>query len=298
MTAGAALRGIGSRLAELSPLDLSLWLTLTLVLVRPGPADPWYLVGSTTLIAIIVLLVPELLRRRETWFLLAGLYFLSNNVIRYELCDNHKFLTSYWCLAIGLSLSMRDRAGALAVNGRVIVGFVFALATLQKLFSASYLSGEMFEQLLVLDDRFFSLSYLLGDGFTVEHSLRNTAQLENALRNSLPSVDLEGGDAVRGAALFLTWWTVTIEAALAILFLLPPRLRIASYRDHVLLAFVISTYPPTNVIQFGWLILAMGVAATEESQRRRRLIYIGAFLFIFIFSTGQIRQMLFDAARF
>ena len=126
------LQGFRQQVEELDPFDLSLWLTLMLVLVKPGPPWPWPLVILSTTLGVAGVLAGELRRHPAFWFVMAAVFFSVNNVAYWESSDNHKFLTSYWCLAIACSLCLTDRQAALATSGRILVGLVFLWATVWK----------------------------------------------------------------------------------------------------------------------------------------------------------------------
>lgn len=288
-----AARTLNQKLDRIEPIDLAILLTLALILVRPGPGDPWYLAISTTILGIAGLLWRDFARQAWFWFVLGAIFFGVNNVERWAVSDNHKFLTSYWCLAVAICLCVRDREEALATTGRLLIGLVFLFATIWKITSNDYLTGETFHFLLISDVRFFPLAYLFCD-FPPELCYANQQALEASLGSLSPTIPLQGTDAMPGFATFLTWFTVAIEGIIAVLFLIPPQQPLAKWRDAVLLSFVVVTYPPTNVIHFGWVLIAMAVAQCPKEHRGTRLAYVVSFLFIFCFSTGLFRQNLYD----
>ena len=288
----SAARRLSEKLYRIEPLDLALLLTLVLILVRPGPGDPWYLAISTTILAIAGLLWRDFARQAWFWFLMGAIFFGVNNVERWAVSDNHKFLTSYWCLAVASCLYVRDPEEALATSGRLLIGLVFLFATIWKATSDDYLLGDTFHFLLISDVRFFPLAYLFCD-FSPELCYANQRALE-AGGSLAPTIPLQGTDAMPGFATFLTWFTIAIEGIIAVLFLIPTRQPLARWRDAVLLSFIVVTYPPTNVIHFGWILIVMAVAQCPKEQRRTRFAYVASFLFLFCFSTGLFRQNLYD----
>jgi hypothetical protein len=71
--------------------------------------------------------------------------------------DNHKYLLAYWLWVMTLATAVRDEElGELVLvrHARFFLIFVFLVAALQKLFSPTYMSGEVFELKLLLDERF------------------------------------------------------------------------------------------------------------------------------------------------
>lgn len=293
------LRQTAEHFANFDPIDLVLLLTVVILLVRPGPMEPWYVLAPTSIIAILIVLDRSLLRQPTAWFLLAGISFVGNNFMNWEFSDNHKFLTTYWLLAIAASLSLPDPRRWLASNGRTLIGLVFLFATVWKLTSDAYLDHSMFRLLLISDPRFFGLSHYLGGLEPAQFAQNGTVLTEYVYQakqlfvpNRIPLVESAG---IGAFAAFLTWWTILIEGLIAVLFLIPKENTFTRWRHAVLIAFAVTTYPPTNVIHFGWLIMVMGLAACPIESKRTRLAYVVSFLFIFIFSTGQIREWLYQS---
>jgi hypothetical protein len=71
----------------------------------------------------------------------------------WPLSDNHAYLLSYWCLALGLAFQFKDQ-NLLIKNARYLVGLVFLLAALQKWTSPDYVNGVFFLSIFLLDERF------------------------------------------------------------------------------------------------------------------------------------------------
>ena len=139
------LSGIGS-------VDLALRLTLLDLLLRP--IGVWQIRSVLLVLAGAGLLVPGWLRRPTLWFALAG-FTAVRSISDWPLADNHAYLISYWCLAIGLSLIVRDTDGCLAFNGRLLIGLVFAFAVLWKLaLSPDFLDGTFLRVTMLQDPRF------------------------------------------------------------------------------------------------------------------------------------------------
>lgn len=82
-------------------------------------------------------------------------------------------------------------------------------------------------------------------------------------------------------ALVLTWWTILIEAVVAVLFLWPEDRGPSRWRDPALLVFILTTYPVAPVIGFAWVLAAMG---TAQSTRRGfpywPAIYVAAYVLV------------------
>ena len=264
-----------------SGIDLALRLTLLDLLLRP--------VGDSTLRPVILalagagLLLPGVLRRPGLWWLLSLCTGLRV-VLDYPLADNHAYLLAYWCLAISLSLSVEDTRGFLALNGRWLVGLVFAFATLWKLaLSPDYLDGTFFRVTLLADARFEDLSRLVG-GLSPEAIASHREALARhadggPLAAAGPPITARFALLARG----LTIWTLAIEGVLALTFLWPRATGPARLRDACLLLFCATTYAVATVDGFGWLLIAMGVAQCPPEKRRTRALYLAAFALILFY---------------
>jgi len=207
--------------------------------------------------------------------LLTGLRVIRD----WQLADNHAYLLCYWCLAVSLALVSRDTRAYLALNGRLLIGFAFAFATLWKLvLSPDYLDGRFFRVMMLTDSRFTEFVQLAG-GLTpdVLVSLREflTQHVDGQLFTTL--------DVPREPTRFLwlaygmTWWTVMLEGAIAVAFLWFVNRGISKVRDALLLIFCVATYAIATVEGFGWLLIAMGVAQCEATRHTTRLFYLVVF---------------------
>ena len=280
-----AARNLLRRVAELGAVDLALRLTLLDLLLRP--------VGDRTirpavmLLAGAGLLVPGWLRRPGLWWLLA-LLSAVRVILDWPLPDNHAYLLCYWCLAIALSLLVEDSAGSLASNSRMLIGLVFAFATLWKLvLSPDYLDGTFFRVTLLTDPRFEDFTRWFG-AVTPELLESHRTLLEQHVDGAMPgSID---GPVVPQRFLWLarfaTVWTLVIEAAVAIAFLWPGTSRLCNARHALLILFCATTYAVAPVEGFGWLLIAMGVAQCEPERRTTRTLYLAAFALILLYRTG------------
>jgi len=259
------------RAGWLDPVELPLRMTLAALLLRPVGSGPLR-AGFLTL-AVLGLVVPGLLRRSTLWALLTAL--AAFRVIEdWPLPDNHAYLLGYWCLAITLALRTGEPQAMLALNGRLLIGLVFAFAALWKLvLSPDFWSGDFMRFTWIVDERFEGVARLFGG--------MDPAMLDNA-RAFLAGA--AGGDSVltlSGRFLRATWlstlWTALIEPMVALAFLLPlARVRPAwvGVRDASLLVFCATVYAVAPVPGFAWLLLAMGAAQVPGDRRRMHFGYL------------------------
>ena len=261
------------------PAALILRLTLVDLLLRPG--GTWVVRPATLAIAALGLLAPAVLRAPIAWLALAGLTGWRV-VADWPLSDNHAYLLSYWCLAVAIALWLPEGAGALRRSARWLMAMAFIFTVLWKGFLApDYLDGRFFRVTLMVDERFASASQLFG-GLTREELMANREALRPAPGGAelLEPLDLIEPPAFRRFASFATWWTLGIEAAIALLFLLPLRGRGVAMRHTVLLLFCATTYAFAPVAGFGWLLLVMGLSQCEERDRKWRFLYAAVFFFV------------------
>jgi hypothetical protein len=274
-----ARQRIKRALAELDPFAASLALTLLVFLLRPigvGWVRP-----ALLLLAVAGLLVPALRRSSALWLTLAGLTGWRV-VADWPLADNHSYLLCYWCLAIGLGLLARDPADLLALSARRLLALAFGLAVVRKLLSPDYLDGTFFRVTLLVDPRFEDVARLAG-GLTPELLDQSREALWQHLdglpaKLAVPAL----GARFDGLALFLTLWTIALEALIAIAFLWPGR-ALAGLRDGALLLFCTTTYAVMSTIaDFGWLLVAMGLSQCDAQRTRTRLAYLAVFALILL----------------
>jgi hypothetical protein len=255
----------------LDPVDLPLRLTLVALLLRPiggGLLRPGFLA-----LAVLGLLIPGLLRQWTLWGLLTALA-VFRVLEDWPLPDNHAYLLGYWCLAITLALRTREPQAVLALNGRLLVGLVFAFASLWKLvLSPDFWSGDFMRFTWIVDERFEGVARLFGG--------MDLATLDDARAFVAGAAGGDGALALPDRFLRATWfatlWTALIEPVVALVFLLPLA-RVcpawAGVRDVSLLVFCASVYAVAPVPGFAWLLLAMGVAQVSKERERAHFAYL------------------------
>ena len=173
-------------LREIAPVDLALRLTLLDLLLRP--IGEWQIRPAILALAGAGLLIPGWLRRPPLWFALAGLTALRF-WIDWPLADNHAYLISYWCLAVGISLVVRDTEACLALNGRLLIGLAFAFAVLWKgVLSPDFMNGTFLRVTMLQDPRFEDWT-LLSTGLSADQLEIQHAALDRHLDSRL----LRGG---------------------------------------------------------------------------------------------------------
>jgi hypothetical protein len=250
----------------LDPGPLALRLTLLALLLQPvglGWVRP-VLLG----LAAAGLAIPRLLGEPLLWLAIAALA-AARVLLSWPLGDNHAYLLVYWCLAVALAQWTSEPRRAAAVAARWLIGLAFAFAVAWKALSPDYLDGRFFRVTLLMDGRFEPIARWAG-GFDDEE----LSERRDFLGEHIDGVPAPGAAAppeparLRTLAVAATAATFAIELVVALAFLCPARLRLARWRDSLLLAFCATTYAIAPVEGFGWLLLAMGLAQSEPGRAR------------------------------
>lgn len=259
-------------------VDLSLRLTLLTVLLYAG--SHWYMKYPLTVMCAAAIVNGRLLRKRWFW-VTVSLVLVAGNARNWYTIDNHKYLMTYWTIAIAASLNVAGERDLLRRSAALLLGLTFLLAVIHKLVSDDYVNGAFFHYTLLTDGRFRVISAFLGIG---EEAWRQNHRLVRELMDPLvaapQSVRLQTNAAVRSVALGLSWWGLGIEAVVGAAYLVRNRWFKCS-RDWLLWVFVVTTYAVAPVVGFGWLLLAMGVAACERSGLR--IVHACVFLVLALY---------------
>jgi hypothetical protein len=245
------------------------------LLIIDGREDP-----RTIVAACVVVLVgfyqPRISNSPALW-LGIGIPLLALQLWRWEGLDDHIVLTSYWFCALGLALLSDDPARAVRTSARLLIGLTFACAAAWKISSSEYVSGSMFYDLLLTDRRFQPVAHLFGG--IRDADLRGNVALVAALRDA-GTTDLArhltGTSRAHALAIAMTWWTLAIEAVLAIAWLAGDRIARSGARLALLIVFCLVTYMTVPVTAFAAVLLTMALATTVAGDTWR-LWLIAAF---------------------
>lgn len=291
---------------------------MTLVLLLFHANETWYLRVSITVLALIGLLFRSVLHKASYWwilsFILAAVYWSIWDLW----IVNHKFAITYWCLAIACGLlaprissgedqaatenemastsktkevpsahrirengpcSLEDPYPYLAVCSRILIGLIFAIATLWKIVCPEFPNGNFFHFTLLTDHRFLDTAELVG-GVSPEMSQQNLAAVNRMKQPGPPpsSVLLIDTPSIPRIALFIAVWTIFIEGSIGLFFLWPCQQKIAYWRDWLLITFIITTYPIATVHGFAWLIVIMAFAQCSPEFKLQRMMYLALFI--------------------
>jgi hypothetical protein len=253
---------------------------LSLLLLLLYVSDQWYVNVPVVGLALAGLLFANVRGKPLFWFTLtcfsaAGVYY------NWLSADNHKYLLSYWCLAVFCSLYHPRAAECLATSARLLTALTFAFAAFWKLRSPDFLNGSFFHFEFLFDPRFEGKLQALGLADPRMFELNEVARRALSSYDSvLVQVPVVLDNTLRRAGVALSWWAIVMEAAIAIAFLAPPGSRISRVRHGLLLGFVASTYAIAPVIGFGWLLVIMGFVQCDPSWRKTRMLYLVCVLLL------------------
>ncbi|MEM8598279.1 MAG: hypothetical protein AAGF99_00020 [Bacteroidota bacterium] len=257
--------------------------TMTIVLLVLYTLSTWYMQAGVLCLGVFALLHRPILRSALFWFAVTFILAVGHYQGWFYI-DNHKYLITYWCLAIALSRLAGEPDRFLALNGRLLIGLAFLFAVVWKLISEDYMSGAFFEATLLQDPRFHGVAEVVG-GASAPGLQENVQQLRTLRSFGDPSAgfSVSTGARVPLLAQVMTWWTILIEAVVTACFLWPKDRGLSRWRDATLLAFILTTYPLAPVVGFAWVLTAM--ATTQCDTRRFRywpVLYTLAFLAVMV----------------
>ena len=259
------------------PLRFDVVASMTLLLLLLAVDDFWYLRIPVTVLALAGLLYRPLSRHPAFWFAVSFFLILAH-VRHWDQIYNHKYLMTYFCMALGISRAAENPDETLARNARLLIGLCFLFATVWKATSPDFLDGSFLHFTLLKDGRFETFARLFGGvpGDAFGFNDRAVAELAR-FGNSATSVLLRDGPGAAVLARWLARWCVLTDAAVALAFLWPGERGVARFRDGLLFLFLLTTYPIASVISFGWVLAAMGFAQVSRGRGGMRLLYLAAF---------------------
>lgn len=242
----------------------------------------------------VVLLFPRAARLPWPWWAMAGL-MACGLWASWMLVDNHVFLASYWLVAVAVARSApeahRDRALALAAA--TLLGLTMLFATVHKLRTPEYLSGDFFHLTFLTEARFAPLGWVLGEDLgqiAATNSERLSALVGDPTRGAVAL--RTGSGAIRELARAMSWIVLVFELALAILWLVRSETRLGrNLRHGALLAFALSTYTLAPVPGFGGILVILGLADTKRGEGWLRATYLAVLIHV-LFAAAVLRSLL------
>lgn len=274
-------------------LETPLRLTAIALLLRP--MGPWFVRPAVLAAAALVLISPRALRTPAIWAAIAALVGVRI-AADWPLADNHIYLLGYWTLAIALSLGGSELPRRLATMSRWLIGLAFACAVLWKaVLSPDFLDGRFFRVTLLTDPRFTEAAMLIGGLSEADLAANRGAltPLPDGAALAEPPAVIEP-PRLRALAIVSTWGILLLEAAVAVMMLAPTRVSPFLVRHILLIGFCLVTYAFAPVAGFGWLLLVMGAAQTDEVDVWLRRAYVAAFLVVLFYAEVPWAGLLLD----
>jgi hypothetical protein len=281
------------QLNEIDNLEASLKITLVLfVFSNWVTGDRWEYFTPVLILAALALVLPGFYKSKYLWYSVAFVFILKT-ISEWWFQDNHLFVNTYWAISIAFALSFKDVKKVLAANARVMIGLIFLFAIVWKFLSPDFISGSYFHFTFLTDIRFIEEATLFGDVSRSEigSNIIKLNEFENA---SIEQVTLTSSSRIKGLTRLVTWHTVVIELLLAILFLLPARLRLSRYRNYFLVGFVLTTYLAMPIHSFAWLIIAIGISQVRDDEWPDKAILIACLPVTLIYQYVPFMQWLSD----
>ena len=256
-------------------------------------ADPFSIIGLLTclvllfnshgqwfaLLAVVALAALSLrpsLRRNPIFWLLLVLIWIPRLVIDWRNNEDHIFFGIYWCMALSLAFWGDKPAEAIRFNARCLIGLSFLIATIWKLISPQFYEGELFHYKLLQDHRFRAMVTTTIGGLDIAADAQNAQAIKDLKSGAsyYDEVSLKYPVQVSWIAYVMTYWTILIEGALGLLFLLGTSKLLNLVRNGLLMIFAITTYAIVPVLGFGVLFMTMGFANCEPNENRTKLCYL------------------------
>lgn len=281
---GGPVSRLAARVESATLLDAASGLTLFLVVVFGF--DAWWAKFVGYAAFLVFLFHPASIRQWPFWAAIAGASTLSL-LVDWSSADNHKYLLAYWLWVMTLAHAVGPepfQVRLLVSNARFFAVFIFLGAALQKFFSPTYMSGEMFETLLLLDDRFRAFAQLAGIDQTIPDAAVKVVTVLKSPMSMVANNELvfPSNDRVHVVAQLITWYDVYVQFAIGLAFLFGRRATdIAGHA--LLLFFIFTTYLPAPVFGFGWTLGILGFILAKDRFRQLSLAYLAAFAAILLY---------------
>ncbi len=279
-------RSLESIVNRFSKIDFAIIFTLILLFFYTESSLKIDLIIKAT--AVVGLFFFRITKTFWFWLFVSVILIIGHSLIWYSI-DNHKYLITWWTLALSLSFLINEYEWNIEFNGRILIGLCFLFATFWKVITPEYMDGSFFHYLLIGgDSRFIDFSVILtGVNPEVIEMNRNLMNEIKTLPWKEIEYSLESTHRSVIMAHFLTWWTIIIEGVIAISFLVKNGGYLYRYRDYILGVFILSTYTVASVIGFAWLIIAMGISQVDEKfSIQKKLWYLFLFIIMAFFSSS------------
>lgn len=230
-------------------------------------------------------IIAGLISRITTHFLfwlVIGITLSFYHFSEWFIIDNHIYLMIYWAFNLSVVLYTDNKHEALVLSSKLLVGLCFFFATFWKMITPEFMDGTFFTYLLIGGDTRFEWFSMMISGMNAGLLETNQAAMDSmksVLYNG-EQIPVEITSDIKFLALYMTWWTIILEGAISLLFLIS-LFKNKDYFAHLaLMTFIITTYPVATVITFGLLLTCIGFGA--NASQNLKYIYMIIFTFLLI----------------
>ncbi len=255
-------------------------LRLTLLLLILHGSDSWQLDVPLQLLCGIALVSLPLTTSVVVWLAIAGASILVN-AFQWYFIDNHKYLIVYWCIVCALATAAKDTDEVMSTNARLLIGISFLFATGWKLLAGEYWDGSFLHYTFLTDPRVDIAASWLGN--LGEDQLAENRRVVGALASQPASgigASLTTTDRLRISTLVMSYWTLFIEALVAVAYLVRRPSWFHAARDYFLMAFICTTYFLLPVVGYANALALLGFTQCEVDRKRTRLLYLVVFVIV------------------
>lgn len=290
MTMMNVLKDFFQTIANADVVDVITYIMIATLLVYAP--EGWYCKIPLLFLSIVGLLDAKFRRSFWMWYL-SGLIIAMGIYLTWYEADNHKYVLLYICLSLSIAFNVTPSAmhAVIKTKSKALLVIAMGFAVIWKLEVSDYLSYDFFRMTLLIDERFASFAHWLtgvsfADLSTNRDSLALLKDAHKYMSNPETNLKLIGAAKVEWLAIFMTWWTVGVEAVIASLFFLSfwRNKRVSSFAHTLLCLFIVTTYAVATVPAFCLCLVMLGLGATDDEQKLHRAAYVACALLVQIYS--------------
>lgn len=251
---------------------LALRLTLLMLIIYGGTPSP-FLGSLLRIICGIMIICPPLTASRFMWITISTI-LVFYNAFYWVIYTNFDYLITYWSIACTIVVFSEEPNEVMGWNARMLIGLCFLFAATWKFIGGEYLDGTVQHFVFLNDHRMENLSSIFGLGKDVLAENRGLLGMIREMPGKDVGVTLKTSTSMHIFCVITSYWTILIESAIAIVFLLTLPRWFGKVRDVLLIIFIISTYFFFPVPVFAFAITLLGFAQCSLHRRKTRITYL------------------------
>lgn len=251
---------------------LVLRLTLLLLLFYGG--FPSRVIGVLLqVICGIMIIYPPLTTSRVMWVMASSLLILYN-VFYWKIFGNDQYFITYWCIACTLIVFASEPDNVMSWNARKLIGLCFLFAFFWKIIGGEYFDGTLQHFVFLVDRRMGIMSLPFGLGGDVISENKRLLEILKQTPGGGVGVSLITSPSMYYFSLLTSYWTIFIEASIAVLFLFNRPNWFEKIRDYFLITFIITTFFVFPVPTFSFTITLLGFAQCSDKRKKTLMFYL------------------------